>query len=100
MDNHMNQSISEELKKFVWFSLPANRYRRVEGLTASGDIYVAMQEDIDGLISQALTADRKELREKLKAMLLPIPNPYGKWVSVENVNKKIIGKILALLEEK
>ena len=50
-------------------------------------------------VSKAIKEDRKRLIKEVRKIMLPVPNPYGKWVSVENVNKKVLGKVLSILKE-
>lgn len=38
------------------------------------------------------------LKSEVERIKLPVPNPYGKWVKVENVNK-ILQQVINLIEK-
>lgn len=37
------------------------------------------------------------LKSEVEKMKLPVPNPYGKWVKIENVNK-IVQQVIDIIE--
>lgn len=38
------------------------------------------------------------LKSEVEKIKLPVPNPYGKWVKVENVNK-MLQQVISLIEK-